>query len=218
MLNVYLLRNHRHWIAPTVFIMPGAVLFGVVIILASAQTIWVSFFDWDGVGAKQWVGLANNAQLLDDPRFYVSLKNNLIWLSMFMLAPPLGLALALLLNQPIRGMKSLFFVPLVLASVTVGVVFTWSMIPPSAFCRSSSAFSGRPLRRCFRTSIWSPSPSSWRRSTRPRSKSLIGRTRRPFWKDSVKVGAMLLGTAPPMSEACTKDHPKAISFSSRKIG
>ncbi|WP_037382191.1 carbohydrate ABC transporter permease [Sinorhizobium americanum] len=125
-------RGHRAWMAPTLFILPGALLFGIVIIMASIQTIWVSFFDWDGVGAMQWVGLANYAQLFDDPQFYVSLKNNLIWLGLFMLAPPLGLALALLLNQPIRGMrvmKSLFFVPLVLASVTVGVVFTWVYDP-----------------------------------------------------------------------------------------
>ncbi|AWI61456.1 hypothetical protein AB395_00006279 (plasmid) [Sinorhizobium fredii CCBAU 45436] len=116
------------------FILPGALLFGIVIIMASIQTIWVSFFDWDGVGEMQWVGLTNYVQLFDDPQFYVSLKNNLIWLGMFMLAPPLGLALALLLNQPIRGMrvmKSLFFVPLVLASVTVGVVFTWVYDPSS---------------------------------------------------------------------------------------
>lgn len=125
-------RRHRYWMAPTSFILPGALLFGVVIILASAQTVWVSFFEWDGVGDMQWVGLSNYAQLIDDPQFYVSLKNNLIWLAMFMLAPPLGLALALLLNQPIKGMrimKSLFFVPLVLASVTVGVVFTWVYDP-----------------------------------------------------------------------------------------
>lgn len=125
-------RRHRHWITPTLFIAPGALLFGVVIIVASIETIWVSFFEWDGVGVKQWVGLANYVQLLNDPQFYISLKNNLIWLAMFMLAPPLGLALALLLNQPVRGMrimKSLFFVPLVLASVTVGVVFTWVYDP-----------------------------------------------------------------------------------------
>jgi multiple sugar transport system permease protein len=51
---------------------------------------------------------------------------------MFMAAPPLGLAIALLVNQKIRGMrflKSLFFIPLVLASVTVGVVFTWVYTP-----------------------------------------------------------------------------------------
>ena len=77
---------------------------------------------------KLWVGLGNYVELLDDPQFYVSLKNNLIWLAVFMLAPPLGLALALMLNQQIRGMrvlKSLFFIPLVLAPVTVGVVFGW---------------------------------------------------------------------------------------------
>ncbi len=118
--------------APTFFILPGGLLFGIVIIMASIQTIWVSFFDWDGVGAMQWVGLSNYTQLFEDHQFYLSLKNNLIWLGMFMLAPPLGLALALLLNQPIKGMrimKSLFFVPLVLASVTVGVVFTWVYDP-----------------------------------------------------------------------------------------
>jgi multiple sugar transport system permease protein len=79
-----------------------------------------------------WVGLGNYRELLDDPQFYVSLKNNLIWLAMFMLAPPLGLAIALLVNQKIAGMrlvKSLFFVPLVLASVTVGLVFTWVYTP-----------------------------------------------------------------------------------------
>ncbi|WP_431323580.1 carbohydrate ABC transporter permease [Rhizobium sp. YTU87027] len=125
-------RQNRSWIAPALFLMPGAVLFGIVIIMASVETIWISFFDWDGVGVKTWVGLANYLELLGDPQFYVSLKNNLIWLAVFMLAPPIGLALALLLNQPVRGMrvlKSLFFVPLVLASVTVGVVFTWFYDP-----------------------------------------------------------------------------------------
>jgi multiple sugar transport system permease protein len=125
-------RRHRSWLAPTLFLAPGAVLFGVVIILSSILTVWVSFYDWDGIGSKHWVGLLNYEQLFHDPQFYVSLKNNLIWLAMFMLAPPIGLALALLLNQPIAGMrmlKSLFFVPLVLASVTVGVLFTWVYDP-----------------------------------------------------------------------------------------
>ena len=125
-------RRQRSWLTPVLFILPGIVLFGTVIIAASLQTVWVSFHEWDGVGPKLWVGLGNYVELLDDPQFYVSLKNNLIWLAIFMLAPPLGLALALMLNQQIRGMrvlKSLFFIPLVLASVTVGVVFGWVYDP-----------------------------------------------------------------------------------------
>ncbi|PBC01341.1 sugar ABC transporter permease [Mesorhizobium sp. WSM3860] len=125
-------RRNRHWLTPVLFLLPGLILFGSVILAASIETVWISLHDWDGIGAKTWVGLANYVELADDPQFYVSLKNNIIWLLIFMLAPPIGLALALIVNQQIRGMrilKSLFFVPLVLATVTVGVVFGWVYDP-----------------------------------------------------------------------------------------
>lgn len=125
-------KQHRTWLTPVLFILPGVILFGTIIIASSVQSVWLSFFDWDGVGPKTWVGLANYVELAADPQFYVSLKNNVIWLVLFMAAPPLGLALALLVNQQIGGMrilKSLFFIPLVLATVTVGVVFGWVYDP-----------------------------------------------------------------------------------------
>jgi multiple sugar transport system permease protein len=125
-------RRHRTWVVPALFIAPSIILFGVVIVASSLQSVWISFHDWDGFGPMRWIGLGNYVELLDDPQFYVSLKNNLIWLIVFMLAPPLGLAIALLVNQQIRGMrivKSMFFVPLVLASVAVGIVFTWVYTP-----------------------------------------------------------------------------------------
>ncbi|MFD1982870.1 carbohydrate ABC transporter permease [Mesorhizobium newzealandense] len=125
-------RRNRHWLTPALFLLPGLILFSLVILAASVETVWISLHDWDGIGAKTWVGLANYVELADDPQFYVSLKNNVIWLLIFMLAPPIGLALALIVNQQISGMrilKSLFFVPLVLATVTVGVVFGWVYDP-----------------------------------------------------------------------------------------
>lgn len=125
-------RRNRHWMTPALLLLPGLILFGLVILAASAETVWISLHDWDGIGAKTWVGLANYVELAGDPQFYVSLKNNIIWLLIFMLAPPIGLALALIVNQQISGMrilKSLFFVPLVLATVTVGVVFGWVYDP-----------------------------------------------------------------------------------------
>lgn len=125
-------RRNRHWLTPALFLLPGLILFSLVIVAASVETVWISLHDWDGIGAKTWVGLANYVELADDPQFYVSLKNNIIWLLIFMLAPPIGLALALIVNQQISGMrilKSLFFVPLVLATVTVGVVFGWVYDP-----------------------------------------------------------------------------------------
>lgn len=128
----YWWRRHRNWLTPALLLAPGLLLFLLVIIWSSLETFWISFFDWDGMGPKSWIGLANYSELLDDPQFYVSLKNNFIWLIMFLLAPPAGLAIAFLVNQKIAGMrlmKSLFFMPLVLATVTVGVIFTWFYDP-----------------------------------------------------------------------------------------
>ncbi len=125
-------RRQRWWLTPTLLIAPAIILFFTVILLSAVRSLWISLHDWDGFGAMTWIGLGNYVELYNDPQFYVSLKNNLIWLVMFMAAPPAGLAIALLVNQKIRGMrflKSLFFIPLVLASVTVGVVFTWVYTP-----------------------------------------------------------------------------------------
>ncbi|GAA3079120.1 sugar ABC transporter permease [Rhizobium viscosum] len=125
-------RRQRWWLTPTMLIAPAIILFFTVILLSAVRSLWISLHDWDGMGPMTWVGFGNYVELYNDPQFYKSLKNNLIWLIMFMAAPPLGLAIALLVNQKIRGMrflKSLFFIPLVLASVTVGVVFTWVYTP-----------------------------------------------------------------------------------------
>ncbi|WP_183828076.1 carbohydrate ABC transporter permease [Rhizobium sp. BK377] len=125
-------RRQRWWLTPTLLIAPAIILFFTVILLSAVRSLWISLHDWDGMGPMTWIGFGNYVELYNDPQFYTSLKNNLIWLVMFMAAPPLGLAIALLVNQKIGGMrflKSLFFIPLVLASVTVGVVFTWVYTP-----------------------------------------------------------------------------------------
>lgn len=125
-------RRHRHWLVPAGLILPGVALFGIIIIGSAMQSFWISFHSWDGMGPKTWIGLANYEELFADPQFYVSLRNNVIWLFGSMLSVPLGLAIALLVNQKIRGMnvvKSLFFMPMVLASVAVGVVFSWVYTP-----------------------------------------------------------------------------------------
>ena len=117
---------------PALLLAPGTILFFLVIILSALRTFWISFHSWDGFGGMTWVGLDNYAELWTDPQFWVSLRNNVIWLVVFLLAPVFGLAIALLVNQKIAGMrlaKSLFFMPLVLSTVTVGVIFVWFYDP-----------------------------------------------------------------------------------------
>jgi multiple sugar transport system permease protein len=76
--------------------------------------------------------MGNYVNLMDDDSFYTSLKNNFIWLILYLLAIPAGLAVALFLNQTVAGIriyKSLFFFPFVISQVVVGLIFSWFYAP-----------------------------------------------------------------------------------------
>ena len=125
-------QSNQAWLTPIVPLLLPVALFLLMIVIPIIQSIWTSFYDWDGTGPATWVGLANYSELFQDEQFLTSLKNNVIWILMFLLAPVFGLALALFLNQPLRELrfiKAVFFLPLVLAPVIIGVVFTWFYDP-----------------------------------------------------------------------------------------
>lgn len=118
--------------APWLFLAPGLFMFTIYVLAPIVQSIGVSFYDWDGLGAKKWVGIANYVELASDDSFYMSLKNNVIWLVLYLLSVPAGLAIALFLNQTVVGIrvyKSLFFFPFVISQVVVGLMFTWFYAP-----------------------------------------------------------------------------------------
>jgi multiple sugar transport system permease protein len=118
--------------AALLFLLPGALLFIVYVVYPVLSSIVLSFYNWDGMTPRTFAGLANYTELLHADTFYVALKNNVLWLVLFLLAPPVGLAFALYLNQNVRGIrlvKSLFFAPFVLPGVVVGLVFSWFYDP-----------------------------------------------------------------------------------------
>ena len=117
---------------PVLFIAPALLFFIVYVILPIFQSFYISLHEWDGLGEMVWVGFDHYAYLLDDDRFYTSLKNNLLWLVLYMLAVPVGLFIALFLNQTVRGIriyKSMFFFPFVISQIVVGLIFSWFYNP-----------------------------------------------------------------------------------------
>jgi multiple sugar transport system permease protein len=119
-------------IAPWLFLLPGIVFFSIYVVIPIFQSILFSFYQWDGLSDAIWIGLENYVELIDDEDFYTSLKNNLIWLVLYLLAVPIGLFIALFLNQNVFGIrvyKSLFFFPFVISQVVVGLIFSWFYNP-----------------------------------------------------------------------------------------
>ena len=128
--------RNQQAISPWLFIAPGALFFLFYVIVPVFQSFQISLFEWDGLGEPEFIGLSNYENLyyefIDRDAFYISLKNNLIWLIMFPLAIPAGLFIALFLNQNVWGIrlyKSLFFFPFVISQIVVGLVFSWFYDP-----------------------------------------------------------------------------------------
>jgi hypothetical protein len=44
--------------APWYFLLPAIAFFLVYVIIPIFQSVWISFYEWDGLGEAQWVGLA----------------------------------------------------------------------------------------------------------------------------------------------------------------
>jgi multiple sugar transport system permease protein len=125
-------KRNQKTLAPWIFLAPGMIMFLLYVIYPIIESVLISFYQWDGLGPKTWVGLQNYRDLFDDDSFYTSLKNNLIWLVLYLLAIPAGLAVALFLNQTVAGIrlyKSLFFFPFVISQVVVGLIFSWFYAP-----------------------------------------------------------------------------------------
>jgi len=126
------LQRNRMVVTPLLFLTPGILFFTVYVVLPIFQSIGISFYEWDGLGSPEFVGVRNYEELYWDDAFYVSLRNNMVWLLLYLLAIPAGLFIALFLNQNVFGIrlyKSLFFFPFVISQVVVGLVFTWFYDP-----------------------------------------------------------------------------------------
>lgn len=133
-------------ITPWLFLLPGLIFFTLYVIIPIFQSVWISFHEWDGLGEKTWVGTAHYERLLfDDRKFNTSFWNNLKWLILYLLAIPMGLFIALFLNQTVRGIrfyKSMFFFPFVISQVVVGLVFSWFYLPREGLLNAILQFWG----------------------------------------------------------------------------
>ncbi|MBR4875175.1 MAG: sugar ABC transporter permease, partial [Clostridia bacterium] len=85
--------NKRHIL---IFLLPALILFCGVLIAPIVMSAYYSFFDWNGIGAKTFIGLANYKELFHSNAigFMKALRNSLLLaaLSVF-LQLPLALAL-----------------------------------------------------------------------------------------------------------------------------
>ncbi|HWL21178.1 MAG TPA: sugar ABC transporter permease [Bradyrhizobium sp.] len=115
-------------------LMPLAV-FAVFVGYPIVFTIYLSFFDWNGMAPhKTFVGLRNYRYLVSDRYFYTALFNNVKWVGVTLFFPVLlGLVIAYGLRSKIIPapalIRTVIFFPVTMSLISVGLMFLLILNP-----------------------------------------------------------------------------------------
>lgn len=120
------------------FLVPAGLIYLSVIVVPVFYSFLISLFKWNGIGAKEFVGLKNYTSLfVNDPIFMTAMKNNLIWivLTIFM-TMTISLGFAVVLNKQFIGrtfFRGFFYFPCVIAPIAVSIIWRWIYNPNIGF-------------------------------------------------------------------------------------
>ncbi|MFI5793948.1 carbohydrate ABC transporter permease [Streptomyces sp. NPDC051677] len=127
-------RRALHWLTAVGLQAPALVLFGTLVLLPMLFALYASFFRWGGFGMPEdYIGGDNFTRLFQDPVFLGDLWRCVLLVGLsLVLQLPFALALAVALNQKIRGRavyRMLFFAPYILSEAITGVLFSMIFAP-----------------------------------------------------------------------------------------
>jgi putative chitobiose transport system permease protein len=116
-------------LTPYVFLLPALLILAVSSFWPVLQAIYLSFTDYDIIGAPNFIGIKNYELLWKDQLFWKVLFNTLVY--MIVAVPSLvvlPLFLAILVNQKLRGIqffRAAYYVPVIVSVVVAGIAWKW---------------------------------------------------------------------------------------------
>jgi raffinose/stachyose/melibiose transport system permease protein len=127
-------QKRRGRLVPWLFLAPALIMYGWFFIWPALDLVRLSLLSWDGLGPKTFVGLDNYERLLGDRLFWRAFRHNVGFLLAGMVVPvTIGLVLAVALSRSrLYGrvfFRTVFFLPQVLSSVTVAIIWGWIYNP-----------------------------------------------------------------------------------------
>jgi len=120
--------RYRSRTAVLVFLLPPLVVYVLAVLFPILQSLFLSFFRWDGITPMRFVGIDNYARMLvGDDVFWRAAGHSLVYLAVSLFFQ-LGVALALanLLTYVGRGretVKTLFLLPAIVSTVAISLMF-----------------------------------------------------------------------------------------------
>jgi len=126
--------ERRRTITAYVFLAPAFAILILFLFIPLVQVVYYSFTDYDMLRSPHWVGLENYQNLMHDDLFWTSLKRSFIYLSVTPVLIVLSIALAIIVNRPLRGVnvfRALYYIPVVISAVAIGMIFNFVFAEPA---------------------------------------------------------------------------------------
>ena len=103
-------------------------LLTIFVLVPVGYGLWLSTHEFDGITVGAWVGADHYLDVLADPAFRRALWHTVVFAALVVVGKnAAGLALALLVNLPLRGMRAartLLFLPVTLNIIVIGAFWT----------------------------------------------------------------------------------------------
>jgi ABC-type sugar transport system permease subunit len=88
--------------------------------------IYRSFTNWNGLYRSDWIGLGNYIEIFTNSPFWTLLRNSLVLLTTVPLQLMIGLFVAVLLYEEVKGwrfFRTIIYLPQIVSAVTIGYLF-----------------------------------------------------------------------------------------------
>lgn len=127
------LNQRSNWGWVIFFLAPSLLGLMIFIVIPIVSSFWYAFNDWNLLSPPEFIGLGNFQELLNDDRFWRALRYTLTFIVLYVPSVfVLGLALAIFLNQKLKGMiivRTATFLPVVASWVVVSLIWKWIFNP-----------------------------------------------------------------------------------------
>lgn len=119
------------------FLIPSLIAFVIFMFFPMAETLYLSFFDWNLISPKKtFVGWDNYIRLFHDPLTWKIMKNTMIYIVILLvmnLVLPyiLSFILSVIIKKGKGFYKAAFFLPSVISLVVGSILYSWILNPVS---------------------------------------------------------------------------------------
>lgn len=181
-------RGWSKWAWVAAFLGPSLVGLLVFVVLPILSSFWYAFNDWNLLSPPEFIWFDNFIELFNDEAFWTALRYTLTFIALYVPCVfVLGLGLALLLNQKVRGMlivRTASFLPVVASWVVVSLIWKWIFNPSYGLMNYSLGLAG------IEGPAWLFEPGS----------AVVAMVITSVWKDVGYIALLYLGGLQSISE------------------